>query len=175
MLNTLAPYRAALSTTLGLAENQLWVLATPLAISTLLALSIRVREKLSQPLETFSEQCSLGSVAIESNQTQPRELRVIRAFMRLCQDRAQERAYEISKMEEELFATRKANERKLRKIEELEDLIASYGRIRKELNYDISMLRQENRDQDIKIKSLQDELSELRTRRRDQSVYLGSH
>ncbi len=175
MLSSLAPYRAALSTTLGLAENQLWILVAPLAISTLLALSIRLRAKLSEPLETFSEQCSLGSVAIESNQTQSRELRIIRSFMRLCQDRAQERAQQVSKMEEELFATRKTNERKLRKIEELEDLIASYGRIRKELNYDISLLRQENRDQDLKIRSLQDELSDLRARHKDQSIYLGSH
>ncbi|MDQ8181178.1 hypothetical protein [Pelagicoccus sp. SDUM812005] len=173
LLPALAPYREALSATLGLAPKQLWILVAPLSLSLLFALSLQLKNKLCSPTQSLSEQCALGTVAHDTAYGQLKELRIIRDFVCLTQDRANARAEQISRMEQELYSARKNAERHLRKVEELEDLVTSYGRIRNELNYDLSLLRQENRNQSSRIAALERELHTLRTRDKDASIYLG--
>ncbi len=173
LLAPLAPHREALSNTLGLASNQLWILVAPLSLSILLALSLRLKHKLCAPLKSLSEQCALGAVAPDTAYGQLRELRIIRDFICLTQERANTRADQISRLEEELHQSRKRSEKSQRKVEELEDLLNSYGRIRNELNYDLSLLRQENRNQDAKILAMERELASLRSHKRESSAYVG--
>ncbi len=170
----LSPFRSAISTSLGLTESQFWILFAPLSFCALLILSLRVRTNLSEPIESFAEQCSLGNLSTDPSQILPRELRIVRNYLHQSHERANDRAHQISQMEEELHKTRKASERSIRKIEELEDIISSYSRIRKELSYDISLLRQENKNQNAKIQSLKTEHAQRFPQIRDTTISYGN-
>ncbi|MBD5780819.1 hypothetical protein IEN85_15065 [Pelagicoccus sp. NFK12] len=163
LLEPLRPYRDALSNTLGLPPQLLWILVAPVSLSLLFALTVQLKKKLCAPAQSLSEQCALGAVAPDTAYGQLKELRIIRDFVCLTQERANNRADQISRMEEELHTARKTVERHLRKIEELEDLVHSYGRIRNELNYDLGLLRQENRNQVHRIAALERELANQQT------------
>lgn len=157
-LDILEPYRVAFASTLGLPEEFLRIFIGVASLLLVLSLVSKLHTKLTQPLKALADECVAGSLKTETGESSTRELRLIRDYNRQIQDRATRRAEQISRMEAEIFATRKERDRSLRKIEEFEDLIASYGRIRKELSYDNTILRRENTELGEEVKSLQNQL-----------------
>lgn len=154
------PYREALSSRLGTSSLALDAAVAGVALAILIILSTRMRARLAQPIEKLAEQCSEGRLEISSNRFQARELRIIRDYILKTQERAEHRAHLVTRLENSLSASKKDTERNARKMEELEDLIASYGRIRTELSYEIDILRQENSKQTAKIEALQQKLAD---------------
>lgn len=154
------PFREALSSRLGIGSLPLDAAVAGAALTILLALSLRLSAKLGAPIEKLAAQCSEGRLEITSNGSQARELRIIRDFILKNQERAEHRARLLTRLESNLSTSKKDCERSARKVEELEDLIASYGRIRSELNYEIEILRQENSKQAAKIEALQQTLAD---------------
>lgn len=154
------PFREALSSQLRISSLPLDAAIAGVAFAILVILSVRLRTKLSQPIEKIADQCSEGRLEISSDRSQTRELRIIRDFILKNQERAEHRASLLTRLESSLSTSKKDYERSARKVEELEDLISSYGRIRSELNYEIELLRQENGKQAAKIEALEQKLAE---------------
>ncbi len=131
-----------------------WILGSVITLVILSLLLSALHARLTKPIKDLCNQCKLGLVTETFASKQFSEVKTIREYIRLTQDRAETRAGQIEKMETELFSTRKERDRSFRKVEEFEDLVASYVRIRAELNIDNSSLRRENQRLNEQIDAL---------------------
>ncbi|EDY83520.1 hypothetical protein VDG1235_3147 [Verrucomicrobiia bacterium DG1235] len=143
-IESLSPYREALAAVLGLPSEHIWILGGTISIVALVLLFKHLHTQLTEPLENISSQCAHGNLDELYSSSQTREIRIIREYIRQNQERAEQRAAQITRMENELYATRKERDKSFSKLEEYEDLVSNYGRIRKELSEDNTKLRHEN-------------------------------
>ncbi|MBK1877775.1 hypothetical protein [Pelagicoccus mobilis] len=150
-VEALQPLRIALSSTLGLPTELLWLLASVVNAVVLIVLFKQLHLQLTKPIKHIADQCLEGQVTDLPGSNPLRETRIIREFIRKTQDRAEHRREQISSIEAELAELRKERARSGRKLEELEDLVAAYARIRSELTYDNTNLRRELKDLGAKL------------------------
>lgn len=142
-LDVMQPWREALGQTLGLPEKHLWILGCSISGILLTLLFTRTHGRLTAPFKSIADQCREGKLAPSLLSEQTREARIIRDYIYQIQDRADNRAIQLQEIEAELKNLRKERARNQRSIEEFEDLIAAYARIRSELTYDNALLRRE--------------------------------
>lgn len=157
-LTSLQPYRSAVATTLHLPAYHLWILGAALSSIIFLLIVRHLHAQLSETLETVSNQCANGHLATSTITPATREIRIIRDYIRQCQERVDQRAAQIKRMETDIYATREERDLALDRIGEAEDLLASYLRIREELNLDNTKLRHEILDLREQIDALEQQL-----------------
>lgn len=163
-LPQLQPYRASISSALGMPVQYFAPLVYTIAMITIALMAGNLHGRLSKPIREIADQCASGQLANPRSNSSTRETRVIKEYIRQIQDRADQRADQIQRMETEIIATRRERDRAFRKLEEYEDLLASYNRIRTELEIDNKAYRKDNQALNENVDALRQELRSLKKR-----------
>lgn len=132
------------------------------AIVFIALLARTLHRKLTKPIREVANSCASGHLPALNSPALTREIRIITEYLRQIQDRADSRADQIQRMERELIATRRERDRSFRKLEEYEDLLASYNRIRSELDIDNRSLRKEAKELHLQNEVYRQEAKSLR-------------
>lgn len=152
-LELLQPWREALGQTLGFPEKYLWILGLVISGVALILLHKQVHNRLTLPFKCLAEQCRDGKLTPSFGSEQTKEARIVRDFILQVQGRADHRAIQLKSIESELKTLRAEGARSQRSIEELQDLVAAYSRIRSELTYDNTVLRREIKQLETELQS----------------------
>lgn len=161
-LPQLDSFRASVSENLALPPAYLAVGVFAASFAIILVLAQKLHHTLTKPIKEIADACASGQLVIPRSAAQTREIRIIKEYLRQVQDRADNRAEQIQRMERELIATRRERDRSFRRLEEYEDLLASYKRIYSELDIDNKALRKELSELHAKNEILRQEIKGLK-------------